>query len=660
MAKHEPFTFVDHALRHGDSLVGLNFDQIRAFHWEAGHKGEQVEVTSVALQQALDEAVGIRKKILELAADPSPWAQREKERLLLDSEDAVRRVRLIADLVVGAFFAKEKDKDRKTERKRRLDLVQRWLSASDLDEEQELKEELREMQRELWQTQVPLHWQLEFPEVFYLERPDPLDKGKVNGAAMMDGFVGNPPFMGKNGISEHGGLAYLPWLQAVHEGAHGNADYSAHFFRRGADLLGAHGTVGLIATNTIGQGDTRATGLQHLMGEGFTLYAATKDLPWPGEAAVTVSVCHLCRGTPARSCALELDGRSVHALSSRLRPTPERADPQKLGGNAEAAYVGTYVLGMGFTLTPDERDALVAKSSTNAERIFPYLGGEEVNSSPTQNHNRYVISFGQMELDDAERWPELLRIVREKVKPERDKNNRENYRKLWWQFGEARPGLYAAIAPLSRCLVTARVSKHLMFGFQPTDRVFSEQLFVFPLDGNTPFAVLQSRIHEFWTRLLSSSMKTDLRYAATDCFETFPFPQPDPRTIIPNLEAMGEKLYEARAKYMVDTDQGLTKTYNALKDPNCTDERILELRGLHEEMDRAVLRAYPKLPGIGLEDAGSEDAGSEDREVVGWSDIPVPPFCIATEEDKAALQAFEDEAIDRLFLLNQLRFESQD
>src|SRR5690606_33623312 len=162
-------------------------------------------------------------------------------------------------------------------------------------------------------------------------------------------------------------------------------------------------------------------------------------------------------------------------------------------------------------------------------------------------------------------------------------------------------------------------------------------------------SILQSRIHNAWTWLLSSTMKTDLNYSASDCFETFPFPQEDPRTVIPELEAIGEKLYETRAKYMVDTDQGLTKTYNALKDPHCTDSRILDLRALHEEMDRAVLRAYPRLPGV----------GSNDPSVIGWSDIPVPPFCIKTEEDKAALQAFEDEVIDRLFVLNADRAKTE-
>jgi hypothetical protein len=82
---------------------------------------------------------------------------------------------------------------------------------------------------------------------------------------------------------------------------------------------------------------------------------------------------------------------------------------------------------------------------------------------------------------------------------------------------------------------------------------------------------------------------------------------------------------------MADTDQGLTKTYNALKDPDCTEPRIEELRRLHEAMDRAVLDAY------------------------GWNDLAVPPYCPRTEAEKQAVQAFADEVIDRLYVLNAER-----
>jgi hypothetical protein len=170
-----------------------------------------------------------------------------------------------------------------------------------------------------------------------------------------------------------------------------------------------------------------------------------------------------------------------------------------------------------------------------------------------------------------------------------------------------------------------------MFSFQPTTRIFSHKLYVFPLDCFTPFAVLQSRVHVPWAWLLSSTMKTDLNYSASDCLGTFPFPQSDPRTVIPELESIGARLYEARARFMSDTNQGLTKTYNALKDPACDEPRILELRRLHEEMDRAALAAYD------------------------WSDIDVPPFCPTSDQDREAIQAFEDEVIDRLYVLNAER-----
>jgi len=317
---------------------------------------------------------------------------------------------------------------------------------------------------------------------------------------------------------------------------------------------------------------------------------------------------------------------------------------------------------MGFVLSPAEREHLVTADPQNAACIFPYLGGEEINSSPGQHYDRYVISFGQMSESEASKWPMLLARVRTKVKPERDKVRREAHRKYWWHFADKRPALYGALAGCSRCLVNSQVSKHLVFAWQPTDRIFSHALNVFPFMGSTSFCSLQSRPHEFWARLLASTLEdragtARLRYATSDCFETFPFPKPDPRAIIPELEAIGEKLYEARAKYMIDSGQGLTETYNALKDPVCTDERILTLRELHEELDRAVLRAYPPLTQSSADSNGAPitPGATAKGEIVGWSDIAVPPFCIATDEDKAALQAFEDEVIDRLFLLNELR-----
>ncbi|MEM9489441.1 MAG: type IIL restriction-modification enzyme MmeI [Myxococcota bacterium] len=310
----------------------------------------------------------------------------------------------------------------------------------------------------------------------------------------------------------------------------------------------------------------------------------------------------------------------------------ERADALALPDNARCAFIGSYILGRGFILSPDERAALIARNPHNSARIAPYLRGHEVNASPTQMFDRYVIDFGQLSLAQAEEWPDLLAIVRAEVKPKREHNRRRCYRSYWWRFGECRPGLTTTVRGLARCLVAAIVSKHLMFSFQPTDRVFSHKLCVFALPGYSAFAVLQSRLHLAWAWLLSSTMRNaGINYAPSDCFETFPFPAHDPRSTIAHLEQVGGLLYQTRAAVMTMSGRGLTRIYNALADPACTESRVVELRRLHRAMDRAVLDAY------------------------GWTDIAVPPYCPASPAERVAVRDFKDAIIDRLYQLNRER-----
>jgi hypothetical protein len=629
MARDLPFTFLDHALRWGDSLVGLTFEQIQGFHWQPT---AQIDFATDELTVALEEAIVERRKIQELAADPSPWAQQEKEWLLHDAEDALLRVRLIADLIVGAFFAADKDRERQKELGRRLQLVTEWLKAGG----REIPAELIVMQNEIRERIPVFHWMIEFPEVFYAERPDPLDGGRLNGAAWMDAFVGNPPFLGGRRISGEFGDEYSQWLELIHN-ASKNADMSAHFFRRADLLLGPNGTCGLLATNTIAQGDTRNVGLQHLLNKDHFIYAATRSKLWPGDASVAVSVVHLAKGKAGSYVdQVVLDGVSTKTISSRLLPETERPDPVALEQNSNISFQGSILVGIGFLLTPEQRRHLISANPKNSAIIKPYISGEEVNSDPTQSFHRYAIDFGDRSLESAGEWPELLDIIQQKVKPDRDQVNRGAHRLYWWHFGDKRPALYRALSAFPKCLVTSRVTKHLSFSFQGVGKIFSEQLYVFILDRFSSFASLQSRSHESWARLLSSSMRTDLRYSASECFETFPFPQTDPRTVIPTLEDIGQRLYDTRAKFMLDTQQGLTTTYNLLKDPDCHEPPIEELRRLHEEMDRAVLAAY------------------------GWDDVPVPPYGTpTTDAERRALEAFEDEVIDRLFILNAQRAEEE-
>ncbi len=318
-----------------------------------------------------------------------------------------------------------------------------------------------------------------------------------------------------------------------------------------------------------------------------------------------------------------------------------------------AVYVSLRLIGAagmhteGFLLDADQASRLASSDPNNSARIFDYVGGEDLNTSPVQSSGKFAINFGQLSLLEAGAWPELLGVVRERVKPQRDalgdNSDARQYKEKWWQFGRPSPALAAACRVVPRVLAAARVTKHLSFSFQDPSKVFNEKVCVFMLDRMGQFAALQSRIHESWARLLSSKFGSSstsgpvLNYSASECFETFPFPQPNPRTVIPSLETLGETLYTQRAKYMLDEIVGLTVTYNRLKDPDVTEARIVALRALHEELDCAVLTAY------------------------GWTDLvpTVPPFCIANDADKEALETFERAVIDRLFALNAARAEEE-
>jgi hypothetical protein len=593
LSEHLPFTFVDHALKCGDSLVGYCVRHIQTAM-------QEVQLGFLNEQNQIYAAMGVARR--ESFGDDSldDEAYDHKKLLLEQQIKANEGLRQAGDLMVAAFFDAPKAKERADKQQVYLAMLSGAFNDEGLqDSIQEIRDRLAAGDKGI----TPFHWDLEFPEVF------------GDGRAGFDAFVGNPPFAGKNTIAEGSPDGILDWFKQQHPESNGNADLVAHFFRRCFSLLRPGGTLGLIATNTIAQGDTRSTGLRWICLNGGTIYAARKRYKWPGVAAVVVSVVHLLKGAYAGVKLLER--RPVEQITAFLFANGGHDDPKQLAANAGKSFQGSIVLGMGFTFddsgaadddTPGipspiaTMERLIAENPKNAEVIFPYIGGEEVNSSPTHKHHRYVINFGERSEEECRRaWPKLLGIVEKKVKPGRLVQNREIRARYWWRFGETCPALYSAIDGYSKVMATARVSQTAGFCLLDSRQVFSEMLIAFTASSTFWFALLQSRAHDLWSRLFASSMKDDLRYTPSDCFETFPFPtalldsaanDPAHEATRQSLEAIGERYHQFRSELMVRNNEGLTSTYNRFHDPSETSSGLLELRRLHDEMDQAVLNAY--------------------------------------------------------------------
>jgi hypothetical protein len=574
LAKDHPFTFLDDSLRHGDSLVGLSPDQISRFHWEASG---QIPLVGDAVREAQERAIAKRAEIENLNDDDVD----RQMALLAEAEAAVADVRLAGDLVIAAFFWASKDKEREALRKLYETLYLAALSGGvNRGEAEQIAASLREGAKPLF----PFHWELAFPEVFARENPG------------FDAFVGNPPFAGKNTLVASTRDAYPKWLLATNEESHGNADVVAFFYRRAFEKLRTDGAFGLIATNTIAQGDTRGTGLRHICTHDGTIFNARRRVKWPGMAAVIVSVVHVKKGVVCGP--FRLDDREAARITAFLFHDGGNDDPKPLKENEGKSFIGSYVLGMGFTFDDTNPEAtsiaemrrLIEKDPRNAERIFPYLGGEELNASPTHANHRFVINFGQMTEEEARKWPDLMGIVERKVRPARLKDNRASYRRWWWQFAEKRSELSVAAHNLDRVLAIARTSRSAAFTFAFPATVFSENVVVFPFEQCSALTCLNSRPHEIWIRAFSNTLKDDLQYSPSACFEPFPFPASWRE--LPVLESVGRGFYDFRAALMIRNNEGLTKTYNRFHEPDETSPDIHRLRALHDEMDRAVLDAY--------------------------------------------------------------------
>lgn len=662
LARDHEFTFLDHALKTGDSLVGLSAAQIGAMTWA---DDRQDAFMSRFVRGRIAEANAARREIREAPDDIERAIQEARHRAL---EGQMADLRALGDATLACFFGEAKPRQREAARKA-LAAMPAGVQA--------MWDEVRRLAMTLGHGEHPIrpfHWQVEFPEVFAGE------------GAGFDAFVGNPPFAGKNTLINGNREHYLDWLQTLHPGAHGNADVVAHFFRRAFGLLRPGGCLGLIATNTIGQGDTRESGLRAIIAADGSIARATRRLVWPGEAAVVVSVVHVAKG-PARSPVL--DGRQVRRISAYLVEGDLDASPARLAENAGKSFQGMILLGMGFTFDDvaaakgkaspvAEMHRLIEKDPRNAERIFPYLGGEEVNTSPTHTHHRWCIDFADFPLrrdpslkswffnegteacekrrrdwlfegivptdfpgDTAEDWPELIDIVRRNVKPDRDPQKREALRNRWWQYAEKRPGLRSARRGLSNVHVICRVSAQHAITTVPAAQVYAESIIIFPDDQPAFRGVLQSRSHELWAAFFASSLEDRLRYGPSDCFETFPLPPLD----APGLHDLAEAYHAHRATLMVARNEGMTKTYNRFHDPAERAADILTLRALHHELDRAVLRAY------------------------GWDDLAdraAPVHLTEDDEPDHRYQGrlfwpgpFRDEVLARLLDLNRARAEQE-
>ncbi len=565
LAKDKPFTFLDHAIRSGDSLVGISTtNQLTTFSLNE----QGTSTLGGILIKKLDALKLLREQLAHLPNNDAADVER-KERMFGHVQDQTKRLTYAADLLMAASWKSMRIEEREQRLKETLFQVDYRIKEVDAEE---LDGEAREALRKEG-VPAPFHWPLEFPEAL-------LRKGKPG----FDCFIGNPPFMGGRYISGGLGEGYLDYLKSfLVSDVKGNSDIVAYFYTRAHCLLRTGGITGYVGTKTITEGDTLDVGLARLEHNGADFFSAVTSRKWPGSASVIYVAFHWTKGEWRGR--RDLDGKSVDYIGPQLNGMLT-LKPMKLAQMVRS-YQGSYVHGMGFFLSADQKSAIIEADERSAGCIYPCLTASEFNSSPTMLGDRFVIYFADATEEEAAAFGAAFRHVEANVKPDRLKVEGYSLGKYWWRFKFPTVPLYKDIWKEQSVLVCPVVTKYLSFAWIPSRLVLLNKMFAFVGTSNKHFATLQSSLYDVWARHWSGSLGETLQFAPSDCFDNFPFAFDDLET-----ERIAVDYHLHRSSLMLRDQEGLTKTYNRYHTPTESADGIRHLRDLHVEMDRAVAAAY--------------------------------------------------------------------
>jgi len=484
-----------------------------------------------------------------------------------------------------------------------------------------------------------------------------------------DFIVGNPPFIGASTMRRSLGDGYVDAVRGTWTKVPESADFVMYWWHHAAALTRAGGVqrFGFITTNSLRQTFNRRVVSEHLDATPpLSLAFAIPDHPWVDStdgAAVRIAMTVGTAGsTPGVLAQVQEEHETDHdevevtlqkrtgKLFADLKTGANVAGAKQLKANSLVSQEGVKLHGEGFIVTLNEAIQL-GYSTGNIDLvkvIREFRNGRDLSDKP--RGLMVVDLFGLSIIEVREKYPQLYQLVLEKVKPERDQNNRKTYRENWWLFGESRRDWRLVSDKLKSYVATVKTSKHRIFQILEKQVLPESKLIAIGLDDSYFLGVLSSKIHIVWGWSTGSwlGIGNDSTYVKSKSFEAFPFPTPS-TDLQYQIRDLAEKLDSHRKRQQAQyPDLTLTGMYNVLeklrsgealnaKDKIIHSQGLVSvLRELHDELDRAVFSAY------------------------GWDDLAAVlvgrPGATTPLPDKPADQAeAEEELLVRLVDLNAKR-----
>ncbi len=342
-------------------------------------------------------------------------------------------------------------------------------------------------------------------------------------------IVGNPPFLGGKMMRLALGDSIVEMLFSVYDGrvAH-ESDLVAYWHEKARAMI-EHKQVrraGLLATQGLRGGANRRV-LDRIKETGDIFFGRSDD-EWI-LAGAHVHICFVGQDGGSDSVR-ELDGQPVESINSNLTTGADITQAKRIPANAGQAFIGDQLSGpfqISADLAASMRDSANPDGRSNADVLGPWVSGEDLVQRPS---NKWVIDFG---LGTSEQQAALyeapFEYLRTVVRPMREASRLRGV--PWWQHKRPAPDMRRTAWRLPRFLVTSNVAKHRIWVWATPPTLPGHACTVVARDDDYTFGILQSRLHDVWSRALGTQLReaeSGARYTPRTCFETFPFPDPTP------------------------------------------------------------------------------------------------------------------------------------
>lgn len=396
---------------------------------------------------------------------------------------------------------------------------------------------------------------------------------------------GNPPYLG----SRRQSVVQKEDMKFVFKDDFGELDYIACWFLMGADFIrNTNAKYAFVSTNSICQGLQTSLLWERIFDKGLAIDFAYTSFKWvnnaKNKAAVTVVVIGVSNENNIKTRKLFYE--STQKVVSNISPLLIDAPTVFVKGRAlpllpqlPVMNFGNMPADGGKLLLNDIEKATIIQNELEAEKfIKPLIGAEEF----INGKNRWCIWLYDVEetsyagIQEFKKRIEALRVIRKN-------SSRPKLAEIPHLFAQITQPMHTSFILIPRHSSENR--EYIPIGFYHEGNIAHDSTLVIGTEDISLFGLLTSKMHMAWVKTVGGRLKTDYRYSAQLCYNTFPFPS------ISGTKK--EQIAEAAEEVLITRELYPDKTLADLYDPDTMPQ---DLREAHEALDELVDSCYPGYP----------------------------------------------------------------